>query len=327
MRPDSTQPLPPSLDEWFREHPEADKDRLEATWKLVEIGRYEMTEADQRTKSTVWAALERHINEAEPETESPSVTGPVATGRPPLRRHRPRPLLWVAAAATVALIFGLGYFFRTTTVTAPRGEFAQVTLPDGSQVQLNSESVVTYRPHFLGARTVRLEGEAFFEVTRDDRRFVVETFNARTTVLGTEFNVRARSDEPQASTSVVVATGKVRLLSKNGDDKGVILTSGTQSSVAMNAPRPTIPQMVPLSRRLAWRTGGLAFSDQPFSLIFQEIERRYDVEIEAAENILNRSFSYYVHDPKSAANVISDLVTAEGLRYRKTSQGFEVYRP
>lgn len=318
MRPyPSTQPLPPSLDEWFAEHPDADRSRFEEIWELADKGRVEMTDADRKAKMVVWAALERHMNEAERAT----------TPRPRLRLYRPRALRWIAVAATFALLFGLGYFFRTTNVAAPRGEFAQITLPDGSEVQLNSESVISYRPHFLGTRAVRLEGEAFFEVTPGNKRFVVETFNARTTVLGTEFNVRARSDEPQASTSVVVATGKVRLLSKNGDDEGVVLTSGTQSSVSMNAPRPTIPEIVPLSRRLAWRTGGLAFSNQPFALIFKEIERRYDVEIDASEDILNRPFSYYVHNPQSATNVISDLVMAEGLRYRETSQGFEVYRP
>ncbi len=318
MRPEpSTRPLPPSLDEWFLEHPKADRSLLEEVWTLADQGRFEMTEADGRKKSAVWTALERHMDETSRER----------LPRPRLRLVRTRAIRWVAAAAVLVLLFGVGFYFRSTSVTAQRGEFAQVTLPDGSEVQLNSESSISYRPHFLAARNVRLEGEAFFEVTKSDKPFVVETFNARTTVLGTEFNVRARSDEPQASTSVIVASGKVRLLSKNGDREGVVLTSGKQSSVSMNAPRPTIPELVPLSRRLAWRTGGLAFSDQPFSIIFQEIERRYDVEIEASDDILNRPFSYYVHEPQSATNVITDLVVAEGLRYRETSRGFEIYRP
>lgn len=318
MKPDpSTRSLPSHLDEWFDEHPGADRSRLEEVWSIVEKARFELTDADRQRRAQVWSTLEKHIGREER----------AAVRRPGLRLYRSHAFRWMAAAAVFAILVGVGYFFRTTSVTVPRGEIAEVTLPDGSTVQLNSESVISYRPHSIGSRIVRLEGEAYFDVVPNERRFVVETFNARTTVLGTEFNVRARSDEPQASTSVVVASGKVRLLSKNGDQEGVVLTSGTHSSVSMNAPRPTFPEVVPLSRRLAWRTGGLAFSDQPFSVIFKEIERRFDVHIQAPDDILSRPFSYYVHNPGSAAEVISDLVTAEGLRYRKTAQGFDVHHP
>jgi ferric-dicitrate binding protein FerR (iron transport regulator) len=247
--------------------------------------------------------------------------------RPRLRLIRSHAVRWAAVAAVIVLCFGIAYFFRPLTVIAPRGEFAQVQLPDGSLVQLNSESSVKYHAHFLNTRSVRLEGEAYFEVTDSDKQFVVETFNANTAVLGTQFNVRARSHEPDAATSVVVAVGKVHLRSKLGDDEGVVLTAGQQSHLHSRARRPSAPESVALARRLAWRTGGLAFSDQPFAVIFDEIERRYDVEIEASEEILAQAFSYYVHDPKSAESVIADLVAAEGLRYRETSQGFEVFRP
>lgn len=318
MKPEpSNIPLPHSLDEWLNERTDAERRALEEVWALAEEGRIEMTDADQARKAAVWTAVRQQMNETERE-EMP---------HPRLRLVETHAWRWVAVAAAIVLLFGIGYYFRPVTVTAPRGELAQVVLPDGSQAQLNSGSSLTYRAHFMGTRNVRLEGEAFFEVVPSDDRFAVETFNARTTVLGTSFNVRARPDEPQAATSVVVATGKVHVAAKGNRQGGIMLVPGQQSDVRSQAERPSTPEVVALERRLAWRTGGLAFSDQPFAIIFAELERRFDVEIEASDEILSETFSFYMHSPESAESVIADLARAEGLRYRETSQGYDIYHP
>ncbi len=318
MKPESSNiPLPASLDDWLDERTDAERRALEDVWTRAGQGRIELTDADRSRKAEVWMAIRQQMNEAKRED----------LPRPRLRLVETHALRWVAAAAAIALLFGVGYFFRPVTVEAPRGAFAEVTLPDGSQVQLNSESALIYRAHFFRTRHVRLEGEAFFDVVKGDGRFVVETFNARATVLGTSFNVRARPDEAHANTSVVVASGAVRVAAKDAKQDGVMLGAGELSRVNAQAARPTGPVRVALERRLAWRTGGLAFSNQPFASIFAEIERRYDIEIEASDDILSESFSIYVNAPKSAESVIADLARAEGLRFRATSQGYEVYHP
>ena len=318
MKPEpSNIPLPSSLDEWLAERSDNERRALEETWARAEQGRIVLTDADRSRKAEVWMAVQQQMNEVATED----------VPRPRLRLVKFHSFRWIAAAATLALLFGVGYLFRPITVEAPRGHFAEVTLPDGSVVQLNSESSITYPARFIGSRDVALEGEAFFEVKKGGERFVVETFNARTTVLGTSFNVRARPNEDQANTGVVVADGAVRIAAKVSGDGGVTLAPGQQSRVHGAARKPTEPEPVALSRRLAWRTGGLAFTDQPFSLIFGEIERRFDVEIEAPDDLLARSFSFYVNSPGSAESVLSDLARAEGFRYRATSEGFEIYRP
>lgn len=318
MKPEpSNIPLPSSLDEWLAERSEDERRALGDAWERAEQGRIVLTDADRSRKAKVWMAVQQQMNEA--------VTEDVP--RPPLRLVKSHPFRWIAAAATIVLLFGVGYLFRPVTVDAPRGSFAEVKLPDGSLVQLNSESSITYPARFFGSRNVSLEGEAFFEVTKDDEHFVVETFNARTTVLGTSFNVRARPDEDQANTAVVVAEGAVRVAAKVSDEGSVTLAPGQQSRVHGAARTPTEPEPVALSRRLAWRTGGLAFTDQPFALIFGEIERRFDIEIEASDDLLAKPFSFYVNSPGSAESVLSDLARAEGFRYRATSGGYEVYRP
>ena len=318
MKPEpSNIPLPSSLDEWLAERSDDERRALGDAWERAEQGRIVLTDADRSRKAKVWMAVQQQMNEAVMED----------VPRPPLRLVKSHSFRWIAAAATIVLLFGVGYLFRPITVDAPRGSFAEVKLPDGSLVQLNSESSITYPARFFGSRNVSLEGEAFFEVTKDDEHFVVETFNARTTVLGTSFNVRARPDEDQANTAVVVAEGAVRVAAKASDEVGVTLAPGQQSRVHGAASTPTEPEPVALSRRLAWRTGGLAFTDQPFALIFGEIERRFDIEIEASDDLLAKSFSFYVNSPGSAESVLSDLARAEGFRYRATSGGYEVYRP
>lgn len=318
MKPEpSYTPLPSSLDEWLAERSDNERRAMEDAWARAEQGRIVLTDADRSRKAEVWRAVQQHMHEAATED----------VPRPRLRLVKSGSFRWIAAAAAIVLLFGVGYLFRPITVEAPRGSFAQVTLPDGSLVQLNSESAITYSARFFGSRDVSLEGEAFFEVTKGDDPFVVETFNARTTVLGTSFNVRARPSEDQANTGVVVAEGAVRVAAKKSDEGAVTLAPGQQSRVNGAASMPTKPEPVALARRLAWRTGGLAFTDQPFALIFDEIERRFDVEIEAPDDLLARSFSFYVNSPGSAESVLADLARAEGFRYRPTSRGYEVYRP
>lgn len=232
---------------------------------------------------------------------------------------------WVAAAAVVVILIGVGYVIRPITIQAPYGELAEAKLPDGSSVQLNSGSTLTYRAQFFGSRAVSLDGEAYFDVVKDDREFVVETPNALTTVLGTEFNVRSRSDEGLPVTSVAVASGRVKVAARD-DLRSVILESG-EGSIVKASDDPTPPSEIVVRRELAWRHGGLAFSDQPFNVIFAEVERRFDVEISASADLAAQSYSLYVNKPASAESVLGTLAQARGLKYRETATGFEVYRP
>lgn len=83
---------------------------------------------------------------------------------------------------------------RTVEVRATPGMVARFTLPDSTRVVLNSSSVLRYPETFEGdSRQVQLSGEAYFEVTRNDRQgFVVHTpGRASVEVHGTHFNVEA----------------------------------------------------------------------------------------------------------------------------------------
>ena len=82
-----------------------------------------------------------------------------------------------------------------TEITVPKGQRVHLTLPDGSEAWLSSLSTLKWPSVFSSdARTVELDGEGFFTVTKDaSRPFTVQTQKYDVRVLGTEFNVYAYS--------------------------------------------------------------------------------------------------------------------------------------
>ena len=119
---------------------------------------------------------------------------------------------FASAAVVLSISFSLNQFVfnahRIQTIPTQTAEKTMVRLPDGSEVWLNSESMLQYTKKFSAReRKVRLTGEAYFTIIQDKKPFVVCTENARTQVLGTAFNVWARHQE----TRVIVKRGHVRV--------------------------------------------------------------------------------------------------------------------
>ncbi len=124
-----------------------------------------------------------------------------------------------AAIILIPLLSGAGFLlFReiagtdslpsTASIHAPAGSRVSFTLPDGSGGMLNSGSTLTYPIPFIKERSVTLEGEAWFNVARDEKHpFTVDAGSLDLTVLGTSFNVNAYPDEDYVE--VVLESGKV----------------------------------------------------------------------------------------------------------------------
>lgn len=329
--PSSIPPLPPELAEALASLPAEGRAALEAIWRGAEPSCSVYQPAPDR-KARTRAFLEAAL-------APPPAPVPVSRrwrSRPlplaPVRRALPPRLVWrtLATAATVVVLLGAGALWlrQPITQTAPYGRTATVTLPDGSAVELNHGAALTWRNSFgWFDRAVSLRGEAYFEVRPGTTPFTVETFNATTTVLGTRFNVRAWADDPQPATRVAVASGHVALRARSHAAPAVHLTAGRFSELAAQQPRPSPPDTVSIAQVLAWRTGGLAFRNVPFGTIFAELERRFDLRVQADATLKNRPFAYFKQNPGSVELVLDELTQAAGLRYRPTAQGFEVYAP
>src|SRR4029078_631833 len=100
------------------------------------------------------------------------------------------------------------------TVSTKRGSKSKVQLPDGTQVWLNADSRIAYNEKFQGnLREVTLEGEAYFDVVRDEKRpFVIHTAAIDIKVLGTAFNVRSYANEKNTETSLIRGSIEVTLV-------------------------------------------------------------------------------------------------------------------
>lgn len=268
------------------------------------------------------------------------------------RAHRMwRMVAPAAAIATVLLVVAVYLVMEPRTINVPHGEMETLTLRDGSSVELGGGSTMTYDRWWRSdERRVRLEGEAFFDVQPHEKPFVVETFNAQVTVVGTQFNVRAWRDDPAPETAVALASGRVtvaalggeagankaaeRLPSRStspltesveGEAYQTVLQSGQGTSVAADSTASRPPRDVALEHILTWRSGGVAFVDQPLGSVFNTIERRFGVDVRVTDDgIEDRLLTYLNPDPGSAANVLSDICHTLDLHYRRTANGYEV---
>jgi transmembrane sensor len=184
-------------------------------------------------------------------------------------------------------------------IKTDRANQSEMTFTDGTVVRLNAASLIRFPKQFdSDVRNLYLEGEAWFDVRHNpDVEFIVETPDATVRVLGTEFNVRAYSDE--AEVEVVVADGVVALQSASGiSDDGsskVLLSKGEMSRVKPGqAPAPA--QQVDIDNYMSWLKGKFIFDEKPFGSVLSEWERRFDLDFEVEnESLLATPFTGEFH--------------------------------
>lgn len=341
MSSDPSPDIPPSLRDHLRDETAEERAALEAVWqRLGEMDRPQDATPDPQAE---WDALRARRPGIDPETEPPA---PFPNGRAsdrPRARRRPaapdrsgrRRWIWTAAVALLALVLvGSWLWRRPVTVSAGAGQQQAATLPDGSTVELNSGTTLSYRRGFqawpfvdAGQRTVRLEGEAFFRVDEGSRPFVVETATARVAVEGTRFHVRARP-RIDSTTEVTLTAGRVRVAARRAPDRAVLLDrQGLRTRVETADSAPSPPASAETDYALAWRQDGFAVSNRPLSQVLRELERRYDTTLRLHDSVRRTTapVSLYYPDPAGLSVILRDLCTALDLNYRPTNRGYEVF--
>lgn len=164
----------------------------------------------------------------------------------------------------------------------PRGAEFCVLLEDSTRVWLNSASTLSY-PESFGAneRRVRVTGEAYFMVTRDESRpFYVEAGDQLIRVYGTSFNVRDYDDDGVVYTTL--EKGSISLSRLSGETGEVFIRPGQQSVFAPDASELVIRAVDPEVIG-GWRHGRFVFEEQPLSAIMRDLSRWYDFEYEFAD--------------------------------------------
>lgn len=187
------------------------------------------------------------------------------------------------AAASVLLLIAATFFLwpakqQEIYATAP-GEILEFDLSDGTKVYLNGNSSLTLPEEGWGAkeRTVSLEGEAFFSVTRkvDDRAFIVSTKDTDVRVLGTRFNVRER----RGSTRIFLEEGAVRVGWKDTPRPDTDLLPGEMVVLPAAGKQPVHTPAVSSDRHTSWKRGHLVFDQYPLAKALEEISDIYGVKL------------------------------------------------
>ncbi|MBC6608154.1 FecR domain-containing protein [Hymenobacter sp. BT188] len=224
-------------------------------------------------------------------------------------------------AASVLVLIGLGwfmygYFFSSAAMQVVRSgkKRMEIVLPDSSRVWLNEGSTLTYASKFdKSERSVKLEGEAFFQVRRNPQQpFVVETGPATTKVLGTSFNLRAYPTD--GAVELTVATGKVAFTSKQGT--AAIVTPGYGAVLEKQTNRIT-KRRVADENAWAWQSGQLRFAGQPLSEVLPALEHYYGVTIRLSDTALATCRFTGTFNRAPLKEVLQVLEATLQLRYTK----------
>lgn len=197
-------------------------------------------------------------------------------------------------------------------LATPLGGIYQITLPDGTKVWLNAGSSLKYPMSFAkNERRVRLEGEAFFEVTKDSARpFKVLSKGQEIEVLGTAFNVNAYPDNTTIKTTLV--KGKVKLSNNNRYSEAIYLLPGQQSTNTNNGKIQLAN--VDTAPFTAWKEGLFYFDETPLSDALQQIGRWYNVEVKYKGEVPQTHFYGRIKRSKPLREVL-DVLEEGGLRF------------
>ena len=162
-----------------------------------------------------------------------------------------------------------------------RGRRTQCLFQDGTVAHLNSESKIHYPVKFgLFERRIRLEGEAYFEVTHNPRRpFVVEFEGGEIQVLGTSFNVKASRDDDIVA--VTLDEGRVVLDDRRGGR--FELSPSEQLLYDRRSGEGRIVRGADAMRYSIWKDDVISFRDTPLAEVLETLSRWYDVRFDLTQ--------------------------------------------
>lgn len=227
---------------------------------------------------------------------------------------RSRLIIWRVAATLLIALSSVSIYLALQNRQAPdllqayipTAEIRNITLPDGTQVMINSQSTLLYPQQFTGdTRCVYLVGEADFKVKRDAKHpFIVKTSDFQVTALGTEFNVTAYPNEEEVTATLI--SGSV-LVEYNNQKEQKILEPNEQlaynkSTCSGNVLRPDMQDVT------AWQRGEIVFRSMTMEEIFTRLERKYPYTFVYSFRSLKKDRFNLSFDPNASIEEIMDII-------------------
>jgi ferric-dicitrate binding protein FerR (iron transport regulator) len=295
------------------------EDSLDTEKKWKELRN--MSEEKEINVDKAWNNVYARIKESRIEEE---------VSRPGIRFMRST-FLRVAAAALIVLSLGIAaayiinpdIFSKKITIASGNDQKnILVSLPDGSRIFLNRNSGLSYRSNFGDRRrNVTLTGEAFFEIAPDAAKpFIIDAGNAKVKVVGTSFNVITRNSE--SAVEVFVKTGKV-LLSNNSGSASLALEPGYIGTVKEKTSAKKINDN---PNYLSWNTGLLVYNGQKLNVVFGDLKRVYNMDIEADDlSILENTWTSPI-DNQPQETIIRLICASFNLSYTREGNVYHLVK-
>lgn len=279
--------------------------RLEAVYHLGKFNPY----ADERRMARAEKQLCKKLNE---EKEKQKKTE---------QRHR-----WMRYAAAIVAILviggGAGYWIdrneadREMMIAAGNeGSVKEVVLPDGTKVWLNHRATLKYPREFSEEeRKVYLEGEAYFEVTKNRRKpFIVASDAMRVRVLGTRFNLKC--DKRCRIAEATLIEGEIEVKG-NKEEGQIILAPGQRAELNRNNGRMTVKQ-VDAGMDAVWHDNLIPFMKADIFTITKALERFYEVRIILSPDIrADKTYSGVLKLKSSIESVLKSLQNSIPINYK-----------
>lgn len=232
----------------------------------------------------------------------------------------------VAAVALILIASGVSYWlggngvkdrFMDIVVEAPLGSKSKLILPDGSLVWLNAGSKIVYSQGFgVRDRHVRLDGEAYFEVTKHkELPFDVRTRELNVKVLGTKFNFRNYEEDEEVVVNLL--EGRVQL-DNHLRDVGEKFLAPSEKVILNKVTGEMVISEAKVANAKEWMNDRLFFDEMSLSDIVKELERSYNVRILIKDEKLKKCRFYALFNKREqAVEDVMDIITETGkLRYK-----------
>lgn len=276
--------------------------------------------------------LEQILNKLVASTRSPRGRFSAASAYPQLEKrlnsHRRRLTIvrsLTAAAAVVLLcvsVWTAYLYWQPVSIetVSTLAETRVVLLPDGTSVTLNHFSSLSYPERFKSDnREVKLNGEAYFEVTKNKKHpFIVQTEVIDVQVLGTHFNVDAYRNNPDVRTTLL--SGSVAVSNKNNSER-MILKPNEVAIYNKVEHKLTLRILENAKNEISWRNGEFIFDNMPLQDIARELSNSFGTTIHIADSALqNYRITARFRNGEDLETILSVLHNAGYLNYSQNNQ-------
>ncbi|MDR1682239.1 MAG: DUF4974 domain-containing protein [Candidatus Symbiothrix sp.] len=275
----------------------------EETWKQADFT------PEKEVEERIWTKLQKQIHTTQPEPA-------------PVKLSLWKKSLRIAASIMIPLFCtGLGYYSAIDTsvqdnnkmsVQVEIGQKANVRLPDGTLVRLNSSGSLTCdNTYNKKERVVYLQGEAYFEVNKDKTRpFIVKTSDISIEALGTSFDVKAYPDDNYISATLI--EGSIRISSPA---QSKLLAPNEKLTITKSDGQFNKSVLPDAKENISWINNQLTFEQERLEDIAKTLERMYSIRIRfASDKLKDVRFSGTIKN-NNLENVLQLITFVSPVRY------------